>query len=337
MRIANAVPGMILAQDLYDDYDNLLLEKGIALTESYISRLKQLGVRTLWIEDCTAESLKVDAISPTLRSELTVYFQALYSMKVNSVLTANLRTLYLREISAAAENAITEIESHGENLINLHIRQLNTDQVSHAVNVCLLSLVTGIYLKLPRPLLRELTVGALLHDIGKSVNSIIFAATRPTAHPMSGHDLLAKAGQSYGVCRIAAEHHENFDGTGFPAGLAGKAIHPLARIVSVANYYDTALQQTLLTDLTRQDVVETMMGKGNTTFDLNILRAFFHSIALYPVGSVVRLSTGQTGHVIKNHAHYPLRPLVRTMTEEGSVDINLLHKPATTIIELIKE
>jgi HD-GYP domain-containing protein (c-di-GMP phosphodiesterase class II) len=339
MRIANAVPGMILAQDIFDNHDNLLLEKGITLTESYINRLKQLGVRTIWIEDNAADALKTEAISPELRAELTVYFQALYTLKVNSLLAVNLRSMYLREIAIATDTAITQIEHHGEQLINLNIRQPNSDEISHALNVCLLSLVTGIYLKLPRPLLRELAMGALLHDIGKSLNSAIAAQTQATLHPSLGQDLLAKSGQSYGVCRIAAEHHECFNGTGFPARLAGKIIHPLARIVAVANYYDNALHQALVTDLTRQDVIETMMGMGNTKFDLNILRAFFHTIALYPVGSLVRLSTGQTGYVIKNHAHYPLRPLVRIITgaEAEPDEINLMHKPATTIVEFIKE
>nr|WP_092072737.1 HD domain-containing phosphohydrolase [Dendrosporobacter quercicolus]NSL48908.1 HD domain-containing protein [Dendrosporobacter quercicolus DSM 1736]SDM49124.1 HD-GYP domain, c-di-GMP phosphodiesterase class II (or its inactivated variant) [Dendrosporobacter quercicolus] len=333
MHIANAVPGMVLAQDLFDDYGNLLLEKGITLTESYIERLKKLGIRALWIEDSTADALKIDAVSPQLRSKLAVYFRTLFNMKFNDIINANLRNRHFAGIAAAADTAITEVASHEENLINLKIRYPSTDEANHAINVCLLSLVTGIYLKLPRPVLRQLAMGALLHDIGKSAA----CGNQPDSHARQGYNLLLTAGQSHDICRIAAEHHEAYDGTGLPARLSGKSIHPLARLVAIANYYDNALRSTLTTDIARQEIIETMLSQGNTVFDLNLLRAFFHTIALYPVGSFVRLSTGQSGYVIKNHAQFPLRPLVRAIAGEQPVEINLLHKPAITITELIKE
>lgn len=332
MRIANAVPGMVLSHDLFDDDGNLLLEKGITLTESYINRLKRMGIRVIRIEDPAADHLKIDAISPRLRCELANHFRTLFNMRLGSILNASVQNRHFAGIADAADTAITEISSHEPNFINLKIRYPADDEADHAVNVCLLSLVTGIYLKLPRPVLRQLAAGALLHDIGKMAD-----CSSPASHPLQGSNLLSKAGQSQDVCRIAAQHHEAYDGTGFPARLSGKDIHPLARIVSIANHYDNALRSTLSTGMTRQDIVETMFSQGNTLFDLNLLRAFFHTTALYPVGSFVRLSTGQSGYIIKNHAQFPLRPLIRAIGGKRQTDINLLHKPAITIIELIKE
>ncbi|MEG6586566.1 HD-GYP domain-containing protein [Dendrosporobacter sp. 1207_IL3150] len=336
MRIENAIPGMVLSQDLLDDYGNLLLEKGITLTEAYINRLKRLGIRTVWVEDPLAYTLKNEPISPELRTELALCIRSLYKIKSNDILTAKLQNLYLRQITKAANAAIDEIQEHVPNIINLQLRHPSIDEVNHAVNVCLLSLVTGIYLKLSRPLLRDLVVGALLHDIGKSL-VVTDSASNPGFHALCGHEILSNAEQSFSVCRIAAEHHEKYDGTGYPARIGFKDIHPLARIVAIANYYDNAMQRAGLTGSDRQDVLEDMMSKGNAAFDLNMLRAFFHTVALYPVGTVVRLSTGQTGYVIKNYAHYPLRPVVRTIVSEDFHDIDLLYKPSTTIIEIIKE
>ncbi len=337
MRIANAVPGMILAKDVFDEQGHLLLEKGITLTESYIGRLKKLGVCYIRIEDAAADALRIDAVTPQLRAELTHCFQRLFMLKLNNILTIHLQEKYFREINTASDAAITEIESHTVNFIDLQVRYPGADACTHAVNVGLLSLVTGMYLKLPRPVLRDLAVGAMLHDIGKALDLTETNELNPAEHTHNGYNLLTKSSQNYGICRIAAEHHENFDGTGFPAHLSGRQIHPLARIVAIANYYDNALRQTALTDTTRQDIIEGMLSQGNTAFDLNLLRAFFHTIALYPVGSFVRLSTGQTGYVIKNHARFPLRPLIRTVTAKNPAEVNLLHKPSVTIIELIKE
>jgi len=339
MRIENAQSGMILAQDVLDDYGNLLLEKGIALTESYIDRLKRLGIRTLWVEDTQADALKNPAISPELRTELTLCFEALFNLSASNILTNKLRTMYFMQISNAADTAISQVENNMPRIMDVQIRQPGFDDVTHAVNVCLLSLITGIYLKLPRSILNDLAMGALLHDLGKSVIPSIKhpGIDQAPLHALYGEKLLANDKQNYAVCRIAAEHHEAYDGSGFPARLSGKNIHPLARIVAIANYYDNARNMALKNGTARQDVVEDMMSKGNTQFDLNLLRAFFHTIALYPVGSLVRLSSGQTGYVVKNHAHYPLRPLIRVATATGYTDINLMHKPSTTVVELIKE
>ncbi len=339
MRIDYAKAGMKLAQDVYDERGNLLLEKGIALTDSYIKRLKILGINNVFVHHPSASFTPDPCIPEELQMELSLCFRALLNMKAEDILSNKLQTMYFRQIGKAADKTVHELEKCMPNILNIKVRMPRTDEVDHAINVCVLSVITGLYLRLPKSTLHELAVGALLHDFGKSVIPLVDGrpTNSPALHTLYGRDLLLKHKQGRTVARIAAEHHEYYDGTGYPLGLAGKATHPLSRIVAIADYFDNAMTLSMSGGVSRQEILEEMLASGDVLFDLNILRAFLCTTAIYPAGSLVLLSTGQTACVVKNHASFPMRPLVRIQRDSGYEDIDLLHRPTTTIVDLIDE
>ncbi len=337
MHINNAKPGMILSRDLLDDNGNLLLEEGITLTETYIGRLKKMGIRLITVYDSKSKPVnQVPAITSQLRAELTQSFRALYTMKLEEILNPDLRTIRFRGIAKATDQTIDELTVQLPNIMNVQVRQPGTDEINHAVNVCLLSVIVGLYLRLPHSMLQHLAMGALLHDLGKSIIPLIDGKpiNSPNMHTLYGRDLLLKSQQHPIISRIAAEHHEAYNGTGYPFGLSNASIHPLSRIVALANYFDITMTDATQQRINREEVVEKMMGSGNTLFDVNLLRAFFNTIAIYPVGSLVRLNNGQTGYVVKNRPHFPLRPVVRIVSDSGHTDINLVYKPNMIIVEV---
>ena len=341
MRIEYARAGMVLDRDVVDENGNLLLEKGITLTEIYLSRLKRLGINAIAIKfpELIGIDLPPPAISPEVRMELSLCFRALFTMTTECILTSKLQTMYFNQITKASDSVISELEKNMPRILNIRLRELTEDETSHAVNVCLLSLVTGLYLKLPRPALKELALGALLHDLGKSVIPQVDSKplNSPNMHTLYGRDLLLKHQLSSTIARIAAEHHEFHDGSGYPLGLSKKATHPLSRIVAIANYYDNALTQAQLDGTPLQDIIETMLASSDILFDNNTLRAFLHTTPIYPLGSMVVLNTGQTAYVTENRSRYPLRPLVRVFSKTGYEDIDLAHQPNLTIIDNVEE
>lgn len=339
MRIDHVKAGMILAGDIIDEHGNLLLEKGITLTQSYISRMKHMGIRNLPIVDKYAEALKKDtAISAQLHEELALCFRSLFYLKSDELLDQKLRAVYIRQLNSTVDSVITETEAQMARIINVQVRRPLESEVDHAINVCLLSVITGLYLKFPRSVLQELALGALLHDIGKS---IIPQDKRLAAdqgfHCRAGQSILQRSGVGTVVARIAAEHHETYDGSGYPAGLTNKNIHPLSRLVAVANHFDSTMNKAAEEGTPRHEIMEKMLACGNVSFDLNVLRAFCHTVAIYPVGSLVKLSTGQTGYVVENQPQFPLRPVIRIFDQENPVDINLVFKPQVIIEEIIQE
>lgn len=340
MRIEDVKQGMVLSGDIVDDFGTLLLEKGITLTQAYITRLQTIGIRQISIADHYAEALKKESlISTPLRQELSLCFRALFSLKAEEILDQKLRSVYMRQLSTAVDEVIRETAVKLPNIINVQIRLPVADETDHAVNVCLLSVVTGIHLKFPGTVLRELALGALLHDLGKSLMPCNKqAANDPGFHCIAGQQLLRRCGVGLAAARIAAEHHEAFDGSGYPSGLTHIGIHPLSRVVAITNYFDNALSRTRDNSAPRHEILERMLGSGNTAFDLNILRAFCHTVAIYPVGSLVRLNTGQEAYVLENQPQFPLRPIVRLMhNNQPAEEVNLVATPKIIIEELIQE
>lgn len=339
MRIEHVKAGMVLAEDIIDEHGHLLLEKGIALSESYLSRMKHLGIRSLLIADTYSTSLKADtAITDQLREELSLCFRALFHLKSGELLAQKLRTVYIRQLNSTVDTVITELEGQLHRIINVQVRTPSSTEVEHAVNVCLLSVITGLYLKFPRAVLQELALGALLHDIGKSlVPQQGQPQSDPGFHCLAGQNLLLRSGVGSVVARIAAEHHECHDGSGYPSGITNHKTHPLSRIVAVANYFDGAISHANEDGTPRHEVMERLLASGNIQFDLTVLRAFCHTVAIYPIGCLVKLSSGEIGYVIENQTQYPLRPIVRTFQQGNPVDINLVFKPQVIIEELVQE
>lgn len=339
MRLEYAQSGMILSRDLTDESGNLLLEKGIALTESYIDRLKHFGIYDIPVEDSIANELKeTRAISLKLRTELTDCFRRLLKTKTEDLLERDSNE-FLQELNNVTNSLIAEIEPQMANIMNVQVRQPETDEVNHAINVCLLSIITGLYLKLPQQALRNLAVGALLHDIGKSVVPLNNAGSSfedERLHALYGYNLLLSTNYNETIARIAAEHHECYNGSGFPFGLTNKNIHPLSRIVALANDFDNTASQARNLGTPIHELVEQMMTAGNILYDIYILRAFFHTVAVYPIGAQVRLNTGEVGYIVKNRAHFPLRPTVRVYSARDYVDINLAHTTNITISAVVE-
>lgn len=208
MLISEINAGMILAQDIVDENGNLLLEQGIALTEHYINRLKQLGITNIPVFDACAVELKNrTVIVPELREDLTSCFRSLFYKKSRNILNAGLQTIMFKQIRQKIGQAIDETEKNLGDIINIRVRQPSADEVDHAINVCLMAVATGLYMKLPRPVLMDLALGALFHDLGKLVLPAIDDSTAypEELHPIYGQQLLLKNKLGTVVARIAAE------------------------------------------------------------------------------------------------------------------------------------
>jgi putative nucleotidyltransferase with HDIG domain len=133
-------------------------------------------------------------------------------------------------------------------MLQLHER----DGRGHALRVSRLALAIADELGVPDGLLARLEHGALLHDIGKlDMPASILSKPAPLddaewevmrTHPQVGYDLLKNQPRFAEAAEIVLSHHESFDGSGYPRGLAGDEISIEARILSVADAYDSMTQ-----------------------------------------------------------------------------------------------
>lgn len=202
----------------------------------------------------------------------------------------------------------------------------------HSVNVCILSLTFGRTLGLTEDELNTLGLGALLFDIGKSrIPDDILKKTDSLsdnefllmkAHAFLGYAMLEeKENTPKEVLDIILNHHERLNGMGYPNCRRGEEISRLTRIVSIVDVFDAITSDRCYKDgFQPQHALNELYNMAPDEMDQELVEAFIKCIGIYPVGSIVSLSTGHTGVVVKLNELNRLKPIV------GLV-LNRKHEP----------
>lgn len=221
----------------------------------------------------------------------------------------------------------------------------------HSLNVAMLSLMIARDIGVPQEVFGALGMGALLHDIGrKEVPDKILLKTEPLTqaernlyqmHCRFGVEIGRRLQLSAPVLEIIRDHHELFDGTGYPAGLKGDAIGVMSRIVAVANYYDELCNPVDVANaLTPHDALSTMFAKLRSKFDPRMLQAFIRCLGVYPPGTIVQLSNGLIGMVATVNTAKPMKPIVviydENIPKEESILVDLAREQDLNIAKAIR-
>jgi putative nucleotidyltransferase with HDIG domain len=230
-----------------------------------------------------------------------------------------------QEARAQAETLSTALVSKMLGEQELCVRLLNDTNgdraAQHAMNVTVLSLLMGTSFGLPEAEMRDLGVGAMLHDIGKldlperlrhedERHSASEAAVY-REHVEHGLALARRMGLSASATQVIAQHHEHADGSGFPAGLNTDRMSSAARIVALVDRYDELCNPWLTARaLTPHEALSQLFAQGRTRIDTSILGAFIKMMGVYPPGSTVQLTDDRYAMVVSVNASRPLKPRV---------------------------
>lgn len=191
----------------------------------------------------------------------------------------------------------------------------------HALNVTILSLLMGRNLGLSADELRDLGVGALLHDIGKldlpdrvrHDDEHFGPAERRSyeEHVALGVKRARRMGLSPGATLVVAQHHEQTDAGGFPLRLGGDNMTTAARIVAMVNRYDNLCNHHLAhRSVTPAEALASLFARSRSQFDTTLLAGFVRMMGVYPTGSVVQLTDNRFALVVSVNSSRPLRPRV---------------------------
>ena len=136
---------------------------------------------------------------------------------------------------------------------------------------------------------------------------------------MMGVALLKQTAPDYPwLPEIVAQAHERANGTGYPQGLHGEQILEFAQVIGVADVMD-ALLHPRLSGKARlpHEAVRMLVAEEKTAFPDRIFRSLLQELSLYPVGTWVKLTSGETGEVIRLNRRYPLRPVVKVSIDQN--------------------
>lgn len=348
--IESVQPEVYLAKTIYDSLGRVLLAKGTSLTPGYIKRLMELEYRSIYIEDEISESIEIkDVIPEETRLQVS---QITRDTLINAKKGNQIQE---RNIKLAVDDIIDELLNNSEAVVHLtEIRSLQDYTFRHSVNVCVLSVLTALSMGYHQLKLKQLGIGALLHDVGlsKMPEGIIGKdiVTDQDVHLYQKHceygwEVL-KNTDNIGVvaAHVALQHHERYDGSGYPRGLSDKGIIEFARIVSIADVYDTlASDQPHRKRMLPHEVIDLIELKRGTDFDPDIVKHFISIIAPFPSGSIVLLNTGFKAIVVSVTKSNPTRPIVRLLYDcngqklERIQYVDLMLQPSFFISEVINE
>lgn len=319
-----AVKGKLkLAKPVYGTAGQIMLQKGVVMTPNYAKSLRKLGFHSVYVEGG-----KVDVHSPVRETVRCRANKVLYALTQGSVKSDD-----LREAAALILEDVMALDG-----VLDHVRTISTHDgytFAHSIDVSILSLAIAAEMDYSRPTLLEIGMGALLHDVGKiklPQNTIKKAGkltheemVKIKTHPLIGYDLVHGHQQiSLRSKTMILEHHERYDGTGYPHAKQGADIHPFSVICGVADVYNAmTTTRSYRKAFPPHEVYEYILGLGNTHFEFSAVKAFSKVIMPYPKGSMVRLSDGRVAQVAENSSGHPYLPVVVFLDDDTNTQVDL--------------
>lgn len=353
--VGDARPDMIVAKDVYNNTGVMLVSSGTELDSAVVEKLLNVGIHEVFVspvnkanseaqslESAFAEISKFEKLEeknkpsalfydPDLKLDDVIYDktreQAEKYVKKTMLKVGNMGRIDLSKISAILDSIIEQLLSKRDMVLTLSkLRSIDDYTYEHSVNVCILSLITGIDMKLDKITLKQLGTGAILHDIGKVgiPEEIIKKPTRLTSdefeqiklHTDLGYNILINNNVQEEAALIALCHHEKYDGTGYNHNLKSDRINLLARITAVSDVYDAMSNDRVYKMGKKPDIVyKEMIDLSNKHFDEDILTNFINHISMYPTGTGIILNTNHKGIVIQQNKFLPQSPVIRIFKE----------------------
>ena len=350
--IDNITEGMIAGKPLYGASGHLLIQSGAPLTKTVITKLRTTGYFGLYIDDELSKGIDpVDVVSDASRREAKNALAKI--MKSTAENKAKFFQGNFNEVSAALNQIIEEITSSETSIVNVvNMKNFDDYTYEHSVNVCVLACVIGIGMNMSHSDLRKLGLAAILHDVGKMfIEKEILNKHEMFSieefeefkkHVFLGVEKL-KLDQELPPTVTAAilQHHERFDGSGYPHEKIADEIAFEAQIISLVDVYDSiTTNKPLNPPLTSVEAYEYIWESSGMAFNPELVEIFAKKIAPYPLGVQVLLSDGQIGIIFKNHEDNLLRPVVKLLPttdnpEERFIDLNNDSTPYRITIEKI--
>lgn len=334
------------AKDIYTKSGVVLIPKGSVIRKEYVEKLIELGIFAVWIEERISgnneANVELAALERVIRQDCEKKIKSTMEKFYIS------QSHELSEVKKIAESIITEVISNPEVLLNVTgIRNKSEALYTHCVNVCTLSVLFAVKLKLKKSLVKMIAIGSLLHDIGmKYVDSQYLNYANEIAdmeirnsfqkeykkHVIYGYDMVKDEDWISDEARdVILYHHERLDGSGYPMHLQGRNLDIGPRIVAVSDEFDNLIY---VEKMKVHEAIEKIIAGAGREFDFDVVKVFNESVAAYPNGTQVITSDDEVGIVFKQNIKCPARPVIKIIKDSTGMEVKPYIRDMTKELSL---
>jgi len=350
MRLTTEAAGRVVARSIEDSLGRVLLREGTVLTPEYVRRLADRGYRIIDVKNELAPSLKTEDVVREQTRAMAISVIADVARDLSEG-----RIFNVKAVVRVVDRIIEDLLNNPNLVVNLEsLRCLDDYTYTHSVNVCILTILLRKATCSNPKGLRELGTGAILHDIGK-LSIPPWILKKPShlsdaefemvkGHCEEGAKIISRTGLDPVVSKVALRHHERMDGSGYPKGLSGEDIHLYGRICAVADVYDALTSDRVYRDrMPPSEAMKILEFLAGGKLDEKIVAALLEKVAHYPVGTIVRLNTGEIGIVIAQDPRSSRRPVVMAVTDDKEALLDrypeycLVESPSILVTEVLDD
>lgn len=311
---------MELARPIYDKYRRVLLAEGRNIHPVFVNRLQKLNLQYVFVEDSFSKGITMDEMI-----DMPTWIDCINQVENTFKAVKNKEPFPVREIQATVKRLVEEVYKRAAVVLipsTLLAEELRL--YAHSVNVALLSIQIGKKKRFTQMQVKDLALGALLHDIGYALTD------KQSDHAAEGFEYLRKIREiSLLAAHITYQHHEHEDGSGSPRGVNGDKVHEYAQICAIANSYDNL---TSLEGYLPHEAIECIMTKSGTHYKVDLVKLFVQEVPLYPPGTKIILNNGEEAIVTRINKNIQ-RPIIRILKSQK--EISLVDEPTLIVTEVL--
>jgi HD-GYP domain-containing protein (c-di-GMP phosphodiesterase class II) len=263
----------------------------------------------------------------------------------------------LRYIDSIVEHLFQIVRERRDSYINYILggEVQGHELAKNSINTAILAASVAQEMRFPNHRIIQTITGALLHDVGmlrlpRDIINNTGELSKNELHRMKSHTLYSyrivheELAYPADLGLIVMQHHERWDGQGYPQGLKGTEIHPGARIISVADAFEAMVsQKPYRNSIIGYKAMQNLLSDNSTRFDPEVISAFIKIMGIYPIGSMILLNNGSIARITEVRKDAPLRPKIvllidqfgKALNQEAGENIDLLNEKGLFIVRAV--